>query len=128
MIPRKHWPLAAVVAAGVTALALWGKSLYDERWLPPGPPEVAGRVLMERKRCVRCHRISGTGGQVGPDLTVVARRRSLEWMRSYLDEPRAVDPNARMPQPTLTAEQRDALLAYLATLDGVGVVPPGAAN
>lgn len=126
MIPRKSWPLAAVVVAGVTALALWGKSLYDERWLPPGPPEVAGRVLMERKRCVRCHRISGTGGQAGPDLTVVARRRSLEWMRSYLDEPRAVDPNARMPKPNLTDEQREALLAYLETLGGAGVVPQGA--
>jgi mono/diheme cytochrome c family protein len=121
MIPRRMNRRWLWVAAGlllVAGLGLYAKSVIEESSVPPGPPEVAGRILMERKRCVRCHKIEGVGGLVGPDLTVVALRKDQAWMLKYLEDPRAINPKAKMPKPRLTPEQRAAIVAYLRTLDG----------
>jgi len=117
--------ISVAAAAAAIAVALYAKSVIEENALPPGPPVVAGRVLVERKRCIRCHKIAGEGGLVGPDLTLVALRKDEAFMVSYLGDPRAVDPNGKMPKPRLTEEQREAIVAYLRTLDGKHpVVPP----
>jgi len=110
--------LLLVAAALAVAGGFYLKSIYDERWMPPGPPEVAGRILMERKSCFRCHRIDGKGGEVGPDLTGVALRKLPDWMDEFLRNPRALRPQGRMPRPKLTDEQRRAVVAYLTTLRG----------
>jgi cytochrome c oxidase subunit 2 len=115
---------AAGAAAAAIAVALYARSVYEENALPPGPPAVAGRILVERKRCIRCHKIAGGGGLVGPDLTLVATRKNEAFMVSYLSDPRAVDPNGKMPKPRLTEEQREAVVAYLRTLDGKHPVVP----
>lgn len=106
------------LAAALIAIALYARNVLEENALPPGPPEVAGRILIEKKRCIRCHRIAGEGGLVGPELTLVALRKDEAWMFSYLTDPRAIDPNGKMPKPRLTAGQREAIVAYLRTLDG----------
>ena len=113
---RSFWVAGALLAAA--ALGLYAKSVIEENSVPPGSPEVAGRILMERKRCIRCHKIEGEGGLVGPDLTKVALRKDLAWMSSYLEDPRSINPKAKMPKPRLTPEQRAAIVAYLRTLDG----------
>jgi len=118
---RRGILLGAAVAAA--AAALYARSVYTENAMPPGSPEVAGRILTESKRCIRCHRIDGSGGRIGPDLSLVALRREPAWIDAYLRDPRAVDPNGRMPRPRLTSEQRAALVAYLDTLDGKGRKP-----
>ncbi len=121
---RKRIALAAAALA-LAAGAFYMASVRQDRWMPPGPPEEAGRVLFSRKPCIRCHKIAGVGGMVGPDLTAVAARRQPDWMNSYLVDPRAVRADAKMPRPKITAEQRAALVAYLSTLDGTSPpVPP----
>lgn len=110
-------PLLASVAVVILGGGWWGYSYWQENRIPPGPPHVAGRILFSSKKCVRCHRIAGVGGRMGPDLTVVALRRSQEWMDAYLQDPRAVKSDSQMPQPRLNEGQRAALLAYLATLN-----------
>lgn len=84
--------------------------------MPPGPPEVAGRILMERKSCFRCHTIEGKGGEVGPDLSGVGVRKLPDWMDAFLQNPRELRPKGRMPRPKLTEAQRRAVVAYLVTL------------
>jgi ubiquinol-cytochrome c reductase cytochrome b subunit len=67
--------------------------------------------------CVVCHRISGEGGTVGPDLTFVGRRRSEADIRAFIE-----DPEAMMGEPSvmpafgtrLKPEQISALAKYLA--------------
>jgi mono/diheme cytochrome c family protein len=116
---------SAAAAAAVLAAAAW--TLREDASVPPGPPEVAGRILFEKKRCVRCHRVAGAGGLVGPDLTGVARRKDAAWLDVYLEDPKAVRPDGKMPKPRLTPEQRAAVVAYLRTLDGEeGPSRPGA--
>ncbi len=56
----------------------------------------------------------------GPDLANVGNRRSPEWNRLHLQEPRAVSPGSRMPAYAYLfapGDRRgDALVAYLASL------------
>jgi ubiquinol-cytochrome c reductase cytochrome b subunit len=68
--------------------------------------------------CVVCHRISGEGGTVGPDLTLVGRRRPEAEIHAFIEDPEAVmgEPSA-MPAfgKRLKPEQIDALATYLAS-------------
>ena len=58
----------------------------------------------------------------GPDLQNVANRRTREWQRLHLREPRALTPGSRMPAYTHLfageAGRGEALLDYLDTLGG----------
>lgn len=119
---RRAIPAAGILIVLLTSLYLW--DLYEERWMPPGPPEVAGSILMERKACLRCHRIGGEGGETGPALTGIALKRTAGWIERFLRAPRDVDPEGRMPRPDLTEEQLAALVAYLGTLNGGAAVSP----
>lgn len=111
---------AVLAAAGFLAWSEW-----KQNRVPPGPPQVAGRILFVEKRCVRCHKVAGVGGRLGPDLTEVSARRAPAWLNAYVREPRSIKPDAQMPRPRLTDAQRAAVLAYLATLDGSSEpVPP----
>jgi ubiquinol-cytochrome c reductase cytochrome b subunit len=68
--------------------------------------------------CVVCHRISGEGGTLGPDLTLVGRRRPEAEIRAFIEDPATVmgEPST-MPAfgKRLKPEQIDALAKYLAT-------------
>jgi putative heme-binding domain-containing protein len=58
-----------------------------------GPGDAArGKVIVDgRGQCRRCHRVDGTGSQLGPDLNAIAPfRRRTELERSL------VDPNAEV--------------------------------
>lgn len=109
--------LLGLIAAAL-AVAVYLLFLREDYSVPPGPPEVAGRILFERKKCVRCHKIAGEGGMMGPDLTAVALKHGPAWFAAYLADPKAVEPDTRMPRPRISPAQRDALVAYLETLRG----------
>jgi quinoprotein glucose dehydrogenase len=50
--------------------------------LEGGDPGAGRRIFFERTevQCVRCHKISGTGGEVGPDLTKIDRKRNAAYL------------------------------------------------
>jgi quinoprotein glucose dehydrogenase len=50
--------------------------------LEGGDPRAGRRIFFERTdvQCVRCHKISGTGGEVGPDLTKIDRKRNAAYL------------------------------------------------
>ncbi len=74
-----------------------------------------GSLLFHKHGCIECHRFQDEGGMRGPDLTGVGQRLSNEYIDRYLRNPRAVDPQARMPAfPELSWKERRAIIAYLA--------------
>jgi putative heme-binding domain-containing protein len=46
-----------------------------------------GADLFRSKGCIGCHRVSGQGGGLGPDLSQIGKMRSLEHLRQSILEP-----------------------------------------
>lgn len=90
---------------------------------PPNPEAAAaaalvaqGKKLVADKNCAYCHKVSGQGGMIGPELTKVGGRRDQGWLKVYLADPQSAKPGAMMPKIELTKEQVDAVAAYLGSL------------
>ena len=119
----------ADAATGATDAA---QPLRDE---PPAAPQAAGvaggnparGAVLAQGVCAACHTIAGTNarGRIGPDLTHVASRARIaaellpntpEAMASWLKDPPALKPGAKMPNLNLQDAQIADLVAYLRTL------------
>jgi len=49
----------------------------------------AGQAIYERQGCAACHRIHGSGGDLGPDLSAIGAPSSLRYLRESLINPNA---------------------------------------
>jgi ubiquinol-cytochrome c reductase cytochrome b subunit len=67
--------------------------------------------------CVKCHRLSGSGGDIGPDLTYVGRRLDEASIARQIADPLAANPGSEMPpfKDKLTPDHIAALSKYLAS-------------
>jgi len=94
---------------------------FPEMAPPPGASDDARDGFAAfRVHCSRCHAVNGEGGRIGPELNQPVSPldyRSADWLRSWIDDPSASVPTARMPRlnPALPDRDRtiDALIAYL---------------
>lgn len=88
--------------------------------------EIAGQTLLTELSCTACHTPSSRlaknyAPKYGPDLSGVAHRVKLEWIRQFLASPQQVAPGTTMPDmlANIADAQRsqaiDALVAYLQT-------------
>jgi len=107
-----------------------------ERWYsaqlatakPPATPlQLAGYRYFNTRECAVCHNISGTPatGQVAPDLTHFASRRSIAAgalpmnkgnLYGWVADPQSQKPGNKMPTIRLEPQELHALVAYLETL------------
>jgi cytochrome c oxidase subunit 2 len=107
-----------------------------ERWLtaqaapariPASQTEEQGQQVLLGSSCVYCHRIAGTNatGEVGPDLTHLASRRTLAaatlpntrgYLAGWILDPQHVKPGNKMPATALDGGQLQELLDYLESL------------
>ncbi len=98
---------------------------------PPEPRGTAaeGARLFRAKKCGDCHGIAGavtaSNPNRGPDLTRLASREFLGGgiarnsqasLALWLTDPQIAKPGNRMPSTPLSANERDALLAYMESL------------
>ena len=123
--PAKR-PLAmAVVAAAVVVTA--GLTYFGAVQVPPGtklPPAGSpqalvghGQEVFVANHCDSCHVVAGRGGAVGPELTHVGRRLTVEKLTAQIRTPDKVNPNTNMPAfDKLSDDDLKALVAYLQTL------------
>jgi mono/diheme cytochrome c family protein len=74
-----------------------------------------GRALLARSNCYACHAARGHEDfrSDAPPLDTLALKTGAEWLRRWLADPRAVDPNATMPNFSLTPPEISALSHYL---------------
>jgi cytochrome c oxidase subunit 2 len=99
-----------------------------------GPPDAAaagvaaGAEVFVEANCIGCHAVRGLAepGDVGPDLTTFASRRTIgagmldntrENLRAWILDPHAQKPGVRMPATPLPDEDLEALLDYLESLE-----------
>jgi mono/diheme cytochrome c family protein len=86
----------------------------------PGP--IAGRRLFEEKGCLGCHSIAGKGGNMGPALDEVAKRRDTQWILAHFRNPQAVSPGTLMPQFNFSEQEMRALTEFLLSVSDPNVV------
>jgi len=107
-----------------------------EQWLqgqrrPAPPPTTAeqqlGLEVVERGPCALCHTVRGTaaGGRTAPDLTHLATRSTIAagtapntrgYLAGWIADPQHLKPGAKMPATGLSADELQAVLAYLESL------------
>ncbi len=69
-------------------------------------------------RCTECHNLGNVIGtplvkQQGPDLIRVAQRVDYEWAKSWILNPKKIDPKTRMIIPDITPEQVEAVRMFV---------------
>ena len=86
-----------------------------------------GRKVFERTACIDCHSIAGTiaDGRFGPELRHLMSRETIaagiapntaQNLRSWIQNPNALKPGARMPAMGLSDQELDEVTAYMMAL------------
>ncbi|EQB05886.1 cytochrome c oxidase subunit II [Sphingobium baderi] len=115
-----------VVAEPMAAFARW-----RQRQLQTAPPPAsdlqAKGLAVVQYRCALCHSVRGTdaGSNAGPDLTHLMSRATIAAtllpnnrgaLAGWVQSPQGVKPGALMPDQHLSADELNAVTAYLETL------------
>ena len=102
----------------ITVFSLLGvslKNLYGVKRIDPGIAH--GQTLFASLGCTGCHRIHGTGGAIGPDLSYEGDTRpDREWHMKHFRDPQSVSPGSIMPKFPLTDAELHDLTSYVLSL------------
>lgn len=105
----------------------WVAQQRRPAFAPATPLELAGYRYVTTHECSSCHTISGTpaNGQVGPDLTHLASRRTIAAgalpmnsgnLYGWVADPQSQKPGNKMPTIGLAPDELHAVVAYLQRL------------
>lgn len=73
-----------------------------------------GVKLFTRERCIYCHTFKGEGAKIGPDLTEVTKRRSDDWIRDQIRNPKLHNSHPGMPgHEYLSTKEINAIIKFL---------------
>jgi mono/diheme cytochrome c family protein len=88
---------------------------HDGTTVAEAPILSRGRSLMERFNCYACHEVRGHHEfrSEAPPLDTLALKTGGGWLRRWLTDPRAIDPNTTMPNFQLPGDEILALSHYL---------------
>jgi cytochrome c oxidase subunit 2 len=117
-----------VIAQPAEEYQAWLQQQQQPATTPTDPLAQEGQQIFLSANCLYCHAIRGTDavGNLGPDLTHLASRRTLGSaiqentagnLAGWIVGPQHIKPGNLMPQSDLTSTELQALLAYLATLE-----------
>jgi cytochrome c oxidase subunit 2 len=115
-----------VIVQPAAAFRRWLAGQAAPAAAPKASPAAAGEAVFLDK-CSSCHTIRGTSasGDVGPDLTHLASRRTLAavtipntpaYLAGWIRDAQSVKPGSAMPDIALSSKQVKELVAYLETL------------
>jgi cytochrome c oxidase subunit II len=123
----------ALMAFTVTAespeqFEAWAARQREPSRQPTEALQSRGQAVFMSGTCVMCHTIQGTqaAARMGPDLTHLASRKTLAagtlgnnraQLAAWILDPHAFKPGVNMPANPLPADDLNALLAYLASLE-----------
>ena len=105
----------------------WFSTQLETAQAPTTPLQLAGYRYFTTRECAACHNVGGTpaGGQVAPDLTHFASRRSIAAgalpmskgnLYGWIADPQSQKPGSHMPTVGLQTDELHAVVAYLESL------------
>jgi nitric oxide reductase subunit C len=79
-----------------------------------------GRKLWQENNCWSCHQTYGLGGYLGPDLTNIysTNNKGPEYIKAFLNSGVKT-----MPKFNFSEDEKNAIVAYLKTIDSTGIYP-----
>lgn len=93
------------------------KLTRSEQRLSLGATVSPGAAVFQTKGCMNCHSLNGTGGTFGPALDTIGSKLTTEQIEHYINNPKNVNPNAKMPPQTgLNDRERDEVAKFLGNL------------
>jgi cytochrome c oxidase subunit 2 len=116
-----------VIALEPGAFDLWLQARSSKPTEPSNPAAQEGLEVFLSAGCIQCHAIEGTraAGNVGPDLTHVGSRRMIGGallpnnrgnLAGWIADPQSIKPGIKMPRTYLDADDMNALIIYLESL------------
>jgi cytochrome c oxidase subunit 2 len=125
-VQHAHMSLVVQVDSYPDFIKWWDHQLQPAA-VPTTPLALAGYKYVTSGPCATCHNIGGTtaSGQVAPDLTHLASRRSIAAgmlpmstgnLYGWVENPQALKSGSNMPTIGLEPDQLHAVVAYLETL------------
>jgi cytochrome c2 len=113
-----------LLVAGIVLIAAWFW-FFPPRWwlntLKPvdlTDPVGAGTSIVEAYDCRQCHLVDGEGKALGPNLKGVTERLDAVSLRQWLRDPGSIKWDTPMPNFHLSDPEIEAIVSYLAHLDG----------
>ena len=88
---------------------------------PAAPELVRGHQVFENSGCRGCHKLSGIGGVIGPELDKVGARHSPEWLKKHFLAPATVTPGSAMPPQKLAEPDLEAITLFMLSQTGEAV-------
>ena len=89
---------------------------------PPTPPDAAalqaGASAYGESFCASCHAVQNAagllvGGDLGPELTRVGTKTKPEWLRAWVQNPKAYAPETKMPHYRFDEKQLSLIAGFL---------------
>lgn len=119
---KRRFLMVSIILAAAAAGAACKKKEQPAAVVVTPPPVVApqaekGAAVFGAK-CAGCHRINGTGGSMGTDLSHVGARHDAVFLQTLLQNPATYYPKGvNMPAfGEMPKNDMDALITYLLTL------------
>ncbi len=108
-------PRSAMGRFGAQAVVAYLRRSHAGIQPPPLDATVRLAAMTYAGTCVVCHKVSGEGGTVGPDLTHVGQRRDEAGIKEVIEDASLVYGDSEMPvfKNKLSGAQIDALASYL---------------
>ncbi|TDQ25400.1 c-type cytochrome [Tenacibaculum caenipelagi] len=79
---------------------------------------IKGQKIWQDNNCWSCHQVYGLGGYLGPDLTNIYSTKDSNYIKAMLNSG-----IQSMPKFSFTEEDKEAIVAYLKTIDSTGYYP-----
>ena len=106
---RTRGLIIAIAVGGIFVVASPRPALADA---------AKGADVYKTHQCAMCHKISGSGGKKGPDLSAAGTQRGGQWLEKYLVNPKSMASKGTMPPAKVTPGELHDLIDYLETLKG----------
>ncbi|MGC2064494.1 MAG: cytochrome c [Thermodesulfovibrionales bacterium] len=73
----------------------------------------SGKMIWQKYDCIGCHTILGNGSYFAPELGKITEKKPRGYLKKFLMDPKAVNPNASMPKFGIRSDEADDLIAFL---------------